>query len=109
MVIGSSILRNQKLATPAAIVRCIPGARVNRVESHLKLLPKSNRTCGRIKIHGHDTGLGQSKVIQINVESVCVYAETTSDSIVFFGPLPSLTSADKFSFHHFWNFMRVLK
>ena len=33
----------------------------------------------------------------MNVESVCTYAKTMSDSVVFSGPLPNLTSDDMYS------------
>ncbi|XP_078025279.1 uncharacterized protein LOC144463755 [Epinephelus lanceolatus] len=99
LVIGSSILRNVKLAAPAAIVKCIPGARVDDTESNLKMLAKAKRRFNKIVIHvsGNDTRLHQSEVTKINVASVCEFAKTMSDSIVFSGPLPNLTTDEMFS------------
>ncbi|XP_067444743.1 uncharacterized protein [Thunnus thynnus] len=108
LIIGSSILRNVKLATPAAIVKCIPGAKAGDIESNLKLLAKNKRKYGTIVIHvgGNDSRLRQSEVTKINVESVCTFAKTMSDSIIFSGPLANLTSDDMYS--HMSQFNRWL-
>ncbi|XP_067454257.1 uncharacterized protein [Thunnus thynnus] len=99
LIIGSSIVRNVKLAIPAAIVKCIPGARAGDIESNLKLLAKNTRKYGTIVIHvgGNDSRLRQSEITKINVESVCTFAKTMSDSVIFSGPLPNLTSDDMYS------------
>ncbi|XP_031733370.1 uncharacterized protein LOC116399961 [Anarrhichthys ocellatus] len=99
LVIGSSILRNVKLAKPEATVTCIPGARAGDIESYLKVLAKDNHKYSKIVIHvgGNDTRLRLSEITKVNVESVCTYAKAMSDSVVFCGPLPNLTNDEMFS------------
>uniref|UniRef100_A0A8C5NAN3 SGNH hydrolase-type esterase domain-containing protein n=1 Tax=Gouania willdenowi TaxID=441366 RepID=A0A8C5NAN3_GOUWI len=99
LIIGDSIVRNVKLAKSAGIVRCIPGARAGDIESNLKLLAKSNRKFDRIVLHvgTNDSRRRQSEATKVNIESVCAYAKTMSDSVIFSGPLPNLTSDDMYS------------
>ena len=87
------------LETPASIVKCIPGARAADIESYLKLLAKDKRKDSKLVIHFrvNDIRLRKSEVTKINVSSVCNFAKTMSDSVVFSGPLPNLTSDDMFS------------
>uniref|UniRef100_A0AAQ5ZPD7 SGNH hydrolase-type esterase domain-containing protein n=1 Tax=Amphiprion ocellaris TaxID=80972 RepID=A0AAQ5ZPD7_AMPOC len=96
LIIGSSIVRNVKLAT---VVKFLPGARAGDIEANLKLLAKDNRKYSKIVIHvgGNDTRLRQSEVTKVSVAWVCNFAKTMSDSVVFSGPLPDLTSDDTFS------------
>ncbi|KAK2821052.1 hypothetical protein Q5P01_024011 [Channa striata] len=99
LVIADSIVRNVKLETPAAIVQCHPGARAGDIESYLKLLSKDKRRYSKIIIHvgTNDARLCKAEVTKTNIESVCNFAKTMSDSVVFSGPLPNLISDDMYS------------
>ncbi|XP_070407552.1 uncharacterized protein, partial [Nothobranchius furzeri] len=99
LIIGSSIVRNMALEAPATIVKCLPGDRAGVIKSYLKLLAKDKRKYSKIVIHagGNDTWIRQSEVTKINVASVCKFAKTMLDSIIFSGPLPDRTSDDMFS------------
>ena len=99
LVIGSSIVRHVNLGQPTATVSCLPGARAGDIESQLKLMAKSKRRFKRIVIHcgGNDVRLRKSEVLKVNVESVCTYARTISDEVIFSGPLPNVISDEMFS------------
>ncbi|XP_060918036.1 uncharacterized protein LOC132992620, partial [Labrus mixtus] len=99
LIIGDSIVRNVKLAKSAGIVRCIPGARAGDIASNLKLLTKTKGRFDTIVIHveTNDSRLHQSEVTKVNVDSVCTFAKTMSDSVVFSGPLPNQTGDDMYS------------
>jgi len=88
-----------KLAKPRTIVKCIPGGRAGDIESSLKLLAKDKRRYCTIIIHagGNDSRLRRSEVTKMNVEYVCAYAKTMSDTVVFSGPLPNVTNEDMYS------------
>ena len=62
------------------------------MDSKLKLLPKSKHKYNKIIIcvGGNYVWLCQSEITRINVESVCPFAKTLSDSVVFSSPLSNL-------------------
>ena len=99
LVIGSSILHNVKFSIPATLVKFILGARVSNMESNLKLMAIRKRKYNKIVIHvgSNDVRLRLSDVTKVNVESVCAFAKTRFDSVVFSGHLPNLTSDDMLS------------
>ena len=51
LVIGSSIVRNVKLATPGAIVKCIPGARAGDITSAVMTPGYANRRSLKLMFH----------------------------------------------------------
>ncbi len=69
------------------------------MESKLKLVEKSYHKYSKTVIHVScsDTQLRQSEVTKINIGLVCSYAKNISDTVIFSGPLPSLTSDEMFS------------
>lgn len=69
----------------------------------LKWLAKAKCKYNKIDIHvsGKDTQF-QSEVTKINVMSAYTFAKTISNSVVFSGPLPNLTSKDMFT--HMFSF-----
>ena len=99
LVIGDSVLRNVRLATPATTVNCISGARTCDIESKLKLLAKTKHIYSEIVIHvgSNNSRLRMSEVNKVNVESLCAFAKTMLDTVVFSGPLANTTGDDMFT------------
>ena len=94
----ATVLRYVK-PTPGTKLKCIPRARAGDIEGNLKQLEKDKRKYITIIIHVevNDARLRQSEITKVNVESVCSFAKTMSDSVAFSGPLPNLVSDDMFS------------
>ena len=69
------------------------------IAGNLKQLAKDKPKYSKIIIHVvvNDTRLRQSVITKVNVESVCSFAKTMLDSVLFSGTLPSLASDDMFS------------
>ncbi|XP_075883553.1 uncharacterized protein LOC142888930 [Nelusetta ayraudi] len=99
LVIGSSIVRHVNVGQPSATAKCIPGARAGDIEGHLKLIAKNKQRFRRIVIHCcfNDAHLKSSEVTKLNVASVCAFARTMSDEVVFSGPLPNVRNDEMFS------------
>ncbi len=91
LVIGDSIVRNVKIETPAAIVRCLPGARAPDILSNLKVLANAKHKFSKIIIHvgANDVRLRPSEIIKNNVKEMCELADTMSDTVICSGPLPA--------------------
>ena len=92
-------MRHVNLGQPSVSVKCIPGARAGDIEGHLKLMAKDKRRFRRIVIHCgfNDARLKMSEVTKVNVASVCALARTMSDSVIFSGPIPNVSSDEMFS------------
>ena len=79
---------------------CVPVCLMSGdIESKLKLLAKTKTKYSKIVIHvgSNDSRLRMSEVTKVNVESVCAFAKSMSDTVVFSGPLPNTSGDDMFS------------
>lgn len=104
LVIGTSIVRNVVIPHVPLPV-CLPGARMGDIIGHLKLMKQAGKKFRRVVIHagGNDTRRKQSEVLKLQVAEACDLAKSISDSIIFSGPLPNLSSDEMYSRHLSFN------
>ncbi|KAL7887937.1 hypothetical protein AOLI_G00029110 [Acnodon oligacanthus] len=101
LVIGDSIVRHVKLATPlgtpAVRVRCLLGARAPDISGNLRLL--ADRRYSRLVIHvgANDIRLRQSEITKANVREVIKQAQTVSNAVICSGPIPMRRGAEAYS------------
>lgn len=92
MVMGYNFLSiyHTIIPCPLLAVKCIPEARTGGA---------AERKFGKIIIYvgSNDTRLILSEVTKMNIESVCNFAKTMSDSKFSLGPLSSQTRTDMFN------------
>ena len=100
LVIGDSILRHVKIASPLGApvaVSCLPGARAPDIRGNLRML--ASHRYSRIVIHvgTNDVRLRQSEITKANIKEVCQLAQTMSDAVICSGPLPVRRGAEIYS------------
>uniref|UniRef100_A0AAR2JBN0 SGNH hydrolase-type esterase domain-containing protein n=1 Tax=Pygocentrus nattereri TaxID=42514 RepID=A0AAR2JBN0_PYGNA len=87
LVIGDSIVRHVKLATPlgapAARVICLPGARAPDISV--------------IHVGANDIRLRQSEVTKANINEVVKQAQTLSEEVICSGPIPMRRGDEAYS------------
>lgn len=104
LVIGTSIVRNV-IIPKAPLPICLPGARMGDIIGQLKLKKQAGNHYRRIVIHagGNDARRQRSEVLKLQVHEACELAKSFSDSVIFSGPLPNLSSDENYSRHLSFN------
>ncbi len=91
LVIGDSIVRNEKIEIPATIVHCLPGARAPEILANLNVLANAKCKFSKIIIHvgTNDVRLHQSDISKNYFKEVYELENTMSDTVICSGPLPA--------------------